>query len=61
MVDDAGRPTDCIVQEATNPRRFAEVSCEVIMRKARFLPALDAQGAPINSYWSHRIRWVVPR
>jgi hypothetical protein len=61
LVDEQGKPTECIVQDASNPRKFAEHGCELLMKRGTFEPALDAAGKPIKSYWSNRVLWLIPR
>ncbi len=60
IVDAEGNSTKCIIQEASNPNDFAAASCNVLMRRAKFLPALDAAGNPVTSYWSNSVRFVIP-
>jgi hypothetical protein len=60
IIDAEGKPTKCIVQEASNPDDFGDVSCKALMRKAKFIPALDAAGNPVTSYWSNSVRFVLP-
>lgn len=54
-VDAAGQPTACHVQQSTRPKAFDDAVCKVIMRNARFEPALDAEGKPIASYWLNSV------
>ena len=51
MVDTAGRPQSCHIQVSTRPKEFDEVVCKIMMKRARFHPALDAQGQPVNSFY----------
>ena len=60
-VDTRGKPTDCHIQRSTRPAEFDEVVCEALMRRARFVPALDANGAPIASYYRTTVKFVIPR
>jgi hypothetical protein len=56
MVDAQGKPTKCVVQ--TGGSEFDKVTCALLMRRARFSPALDAQGKPIASYYTNSVRWL---
>ena len=51
MLDARGTPTSCHIQMSTRPKEFDDVVCQAIMKRARFDPALDAQGKPVASYW----------
>lgn len=60
-VDTEGRPTACHIQRATRSDYFAQVSCEQLMRNAEFLPALNASGNPIASYFATTVRFSMGR
>lgn len=51
MVDETGRPTSCHIQASSRPKEFDKAVCDAFMKRARFEPALDAQGKPVRSYW----------
>lgn len=53
-----GKPTGCSVLYRTNPDEFADLSCKLLMIRARFIPALDAAGKPVKSFYISSIRWV---
>jgi hypothetical protein len=57
-VDPSGQSTGCRVLYRTNPDEFADLSCKLLMQRARFTPALDAAGKPIKSYYINSIRWM---
>ena len=46
-VDPAGAPVRCDVILSDGVRLLDRMACELLMRKARFTPARDANGAPI--------------
>ena len=46
-----GVPTACHIQATTRPKEFDNAVCKSVMRRARFSPALDAQGQPLASYY----------
>ena len=58
-VDPTGRVSDCTIQGATEGRSFARRTCDVIRRRARFQPALDAERKPVTSYYVNTIRWMM--
>lgn len=59
MVDAAGRPTTCAIQSAIAKGNFAEVSCNLLQRRASFEPARKADGTPVPSYSVGSVRWVM--
>lgn len=58
-VDETGKPSACHMQIAAQNREFEETSCNLLMKVARFDPALDKDGKPIASYWINSITYVV--
>ena len=54
-IDAKGDPTACHIQQSTRPQAFDDAVCKAIMRNARFEPALDAEGAPLASYWINTV------
>lgn len=59
IVDADGRATSCHIQESTQPKEFDDVVCKAAMKRARFEPALDAQGRPAPSWWQGTVRFVL--
>jgi hypothetical protein len=57
MVDAEGKPTSCVVQTPADPV-FNKTTCGLMMRRARFNPALDASGRPVPSYYVDTVRWL---
>ena len=58
LVTPDGKPDRCEVLWSTGNKRFDNVTCSLIMRRARFAPALDEAGNPtygsfhnINNFW----------
>jgi hypothetical protein len=51
MVSAEGQPTDCKALWASLDASKNERVCNAIMEHGRFLPALDAAGQPMASYW----------
>lgn len=52
-----GVPTQCHIQRSTRPQEFDDISCKRLLQRARFEPALDAQGKPIASFYRQAIRF----
>lgn len=60
LIDENGKVTDCVINEATTADRLESPACKA-MRKARFSPALDASGEPIPSYYATSITYRIGR
>jgi hypothetical protein len=58
-VDDKGLPTACEVQRSYADPTFDKVTCTLIMRRARFSPALDANGKAVPSYYLNTVRFTM--
>ena len=59
MIDPAGKPSGCNVQQATNSPEFTGLTCQLLLKRAQFTPAHDAAGNAIASYYTNSVRWVV--
>lgn len=55
-----GRVDDCKVIESSHRRTLDDRTCEIIRKRVRFDPGLDAEGKPIRSPYYQRIRWDLP-
>ncbi|MBB3034315.1 energy transducer TonB [Alteriqipengyuania lutimaris] len=60
-VDTDGSPLQCSIQGSTRPEGFETASCDALMRRAEFAPALDAQGNPVKSYYTGSVRFQLAR
>lgn len=54
-IDDQGLVSDCHIQQSTRPVEFDKAVCRGLQKRSKFLPALDAEQKPINSYWFTRV------
>jgi TonB family protein len=59
-VDDKGLPTGCRVKGSTASALLDQTTCTLLMARARFTPALDAEGRPTSSEYESRYRWEIP-
>jgi TonB family protein len=59
-VDATGKPTACHIQQSTRSRSFDTTVCSAMMRRAKFKPALDADGKPFASYYRNRVIFTMP-
>lgn len=55
VVDTEGTPTRCDSFQSFNNTDFKVKACDIILRRARFHPALDAHGIPVASIYSNVI------
>lgn len=60
-IDGAGQVTACHIQRTTRPKEFDDAVCKSLLKRASFLPALDAEEKPIASYWQSTVRFQIPR
>lgn len=58
LIGPNGMPTSCHIQQATMSAELIRQTCSMLMRRARFKPALDAQGKPVPSYYTNSVRWL---
>ena len=59
-VDTQGQVSDCHIQRSTSGGEdFRQAACDAITRRARFAPALDAEGNPIRSYYADTIVFMI--
>lgn len=60
LIDADGKVSSCHIQQSTRPAEFDKKVCDIMTKRARFDPALDAQGRPIKSYWRSSFRFMMP-
>lgn len=58
MIDETGAVTDCVINEATTTQRLKSPACSP-MAKAKFDPALDADGKPFKSYYANVVTYRI--
>jgi TonB family protein len=58
-VDEQGKPTACHIQQSTRPAEFDRAVCNGLMRRAKFEPAIGADGQPVASYWRSSARFEI--
>lgn len=60
LIDETGKVADCHVVKASGVPVLDGMGCQVIAQRARFQPALDAQGKPIkSSYVTPTVTWRI--
>jgi len=58
-IDVCGRPSACRVTRSSGYAILDDATCPILMRRARFQPALDARGAPTTATWSNKFTWAL--
>lgn len=59
-IDRRGRPTACRIERSSGARLLDETTCTLLMRRARFRPALDRAGRPVAAVYRQEVRWHLP-
>ena len=60
MVDAEGRIGECAIVEGSGAAVLDQRTCQIIVKRARFRPALDSSGAPTRAPAAARIHWLLP-
>ncbi|HEX9964463.1 MAG TPA: energy transducer TonB [Allosphingosinicella sp.] len=55
-----GRPTECLVVQSSGSISLDSTTCRLLMERARFRPARDAEGKTASDRISGRIVWRLP-
>jgi protein TonB len=55
-----GRVQGCEVTKSSGNSQLDDATCRLYARRARFKPALDAEGKPTTARYADRIRWELP-
>lgn len=56
-IDATGKTRDCRIVASSGVRELDLTTCAVILQKARYTPALDKAGRPMESFQVQAIRW----
>lgn len=59
LVGANGVPTDCAVSRSYGSAAFREQTCGLILKRARFKPARNAQGQAVRSAYVDTVNWLV--
>lgn len=57
-IDETGAVDRCVIQQAFSDPAFRKVTCQLIEKRARFSPAVGADGKPIGSFWGTAVVFV---
>ena len=61
LVSAVGTATKCSVTKSSGWSELDEATCSVVLRRARFSPAIDKDGKAVDSQYSSSITWRIPR
>jgi protein TonB len=59
-VDASGNPADCRIQATSGHAVLDQATCSLIIRRARFEPAKDANGRPVPGTYKGKVTWQRP-
>jgi TonB family protein len=55
-----GRVTQCTIISSSASAALDEATCRLVRERAKFQPALNAKGKPVEDHYTNRIKWVLP-
>lgn len=55
-----GTVSSCSVTQTSGSATLDLATCSILKERARFVPARDSSGRPIEDAYSQRIRWMLP-
>lgn len=58
VVGSDGKPTQCRIALSSGVPGLDNVTCQLVMRRAQFRPATNADGQPVVGYYVNRVRWM---
>jgi protein TonB len=59
-IDADGTVAACTVTASSGSDELDQTACQLLARRARFTPAMDASGHPIAATYSSSVRWQIP-
>lgn len=58
VIDKAGRVAACNVTGSSGFLELDSLTCDLVTRRARFHPATDAAGQPVDGDFVSAVRWI---
>jgi Gram-negative bacterial TonB protein C-terminal len=55
-----GKPMACSIFVSSKAKLLDDTTCRVVKLRARFTPAIGADGTAVESVYINRVRWVLP-
>lgn len=59
-VDSQGAVTSCKIQQSAGHLEFDEAVCKLVTARAKFTPAIGADGQPTAAYWQNSVIFNLP-
>ncbi|WP_305038450.1 energy transducer TonB [Hephaestia mangrovi] len=59
VVSPRGRVTDCEIEHSSGNAELDDATCDLIVRRFRFRPSLDANGRPVESMIEENHTWII--
>jgi periplasmic protein TonB len=59
VIDARGLPNGCRVIESSGHQDLDAMTCDILVKRARFSPARDKENKAIGSWYRGRMRWVL--
>jgi len=59
VVSPRGRVTDCEIEHSSGNAELDDATCDLIVRRFRFRPSLDATGRPVESMIEENHTWII--
>ena len=59
IVGSDGRVRECIIDRTSGSASLDSASCKIVMERARFEPARNAEGNPVTAEVTQRINWLL--
>lgn len=56
-----GRVVGCTIRESSGSADLDAATCANVTRRARFSPALDSSGDPVEGTYTNSVRWQIPK
>jgi TonB family protein len=58
-IDATGTPTNCSLTRSTGSKSLDETTCALLMKRARFHPAIDKDGQPMPTLDATNVVWLI--
>lgn len=56
-IDKQGRVSRCNIAQSSNSKSLDSATCRILQQRARFTPARDNSGQPVEDTYTQRITW----
>jgi TonB family protein len=60
QISEIGRAEKCDIEGSSGSAALDQATCQVMISRSRFYPALDVAGRPVASIFTGTIRWIPP-